>query len=65
MLIFEIIPSLYPANGAEQLVLQLSKQFIKKGHKVVIISLYYFENSYIQDFCRTNNIELISLNKKI
>ena len=64
MLIFEIVPSLYPIGGAESLVLSLSKYFSSKSNKVVIVSLYNVSSEFNNAFFKKNNIKIIFLNKK-
>lgn len=64
MLIFEIIPSLYPIGGAETFVLNLSKSIKKSGNNVAVVSLYDFSSTYIENVLKESDIKLFFLHKK-
>ena len=65
MAIVEIIPFLYPINGAERLVINLIKSFVVSGNKVVLISLYSRkDNVSIKELEGLDNLEIYFLDKK-
>lgn len=65
MIVFEIIPSLYPLGGAENLVINISKKLSqKKDVKVYIVSLFNFDVSRIEKILKNIDVEIIQLGKK-
>ena len=65
MVIVEIIPSLYPTNGAERLVMNLTKSFAHSKHKIILISLYSDEdNDAVRELKQCEDIDIYFLGKK-
>lgn len=62
--IVEIIPWIYPINGAERLVMNLSKTFANNNNKVILISLYSNkDNDAVKEMRNSHGIEIYFLDK--
>ena len=64
MKILQIIPSLNSIGGGEKFVMELSASLQQYGHDIKILSLYSKKNDFFDDFIKTNNLDVIYLNKK-
>ena len=64
MRIIEVIPSLGWRAGAEVFCCDLSVEFSKKGHEVIVVSLYNEVHESFVKKLNDNGVKIISLNKK-